>query len=79
VGPQPIILFPLGAVAGATAGAVCAAASLSHPYAEVKLQTIFTGAAPEQATAEVERALGKIGQRMAAELLSPTGLPACKL
>lgn len=36
-------------------------------------------AAPEQAKAEVEHALGKVGQRMAAELLSPTSLPLCRM
>ena len=36
-------------------------------------------AVPEQAKAEVEHTLGKIGQRMAAELLSPTRLTECRL
>jgi hypothetical protein len=36
-------------------------------------------AKPDEAKAEVERVLGKIGERMAAELLSPVGLSECKL
>ena len=34
---------------------------------------------PDEAKAEVERVLGKIGERMAAELLSPVKLSECKL
>ncbi len=34
-------------------------------------------AAPDQARVEVERVLGKVGQRMAEELLSPMRLPEC--
>jgi hypothetical protein len=44
IGPQFVITVPLGAVIGATGGAVCGAAALSHPDAEAEFQQMLKAA-----------------------------------
>jgi hypothetical protein len=46
IGPQFVVTVPLGAVIGATGGAVCGAAALSHPDAEAEFQQMLEAAGP---------------------------------